>query len=243
MATGDDYVKALRNDAERTDAYHRRGVVKTEQQKELERLLVATGRRFERIADMACGGGALGFHLRALLPSAAVTFCDHDEETLRIARELNGPACTYVADDIHTLAALPDDTFDLVCCWQTLSWLKEPEHAVRQLLRITRPGGSIFASSLFNLDHDVDIFAQVRDRTRPSGQQGHAYDYNTFSRATVNEWLEGKVARYTLHPFTIGIDLPMTGRGIGTYTVNTDNGRLEISGGLLMKWAILEIEK
>jgi SAM-dependent methyltransferase len=163
---------------------------------------------------------------------------------------LNGPDCSYVADDIHTLQQLPSGHFDLVCCWQTLSWIPRPEEAVRQLVRIAAPGGIIMASALFNLDHDVDIYAQLRDRTRPSGEQGHAYDYNTFSRASVAEWLDGRVKTYQLHPFMMNIDLPkevdrsgQVHRGVGTYTVNTDAGRIQISAGLLMNWAILEIGK
>lgn len=243
MAANDDYVRALRQDGSETDAYHRRAITKSEQQKFLETLLESTGRRFEHVADIACGGGALSFHLRALFPSAAFTLCDRDAEALRMAEELNGPNCRYVADDIHALSSLPTDSFDLVCCWQTLSWLKDPERAVAQLLRITRPGGLIMASSLFNLEHDVDIRSQMLDHTRPSGAAGHAYDYNTYSPNTVRSWLGGNARRHALHPFTISIDIARSGRGIGTYTVNTDQGRLQISGGLLMNWAILEVEK
>jgi ubiquinone/menaquinone biosynthesis C-methylase UbiE len=239
----EDYVKALRRDAAQTDAYHRRSITKTEQQKFLEELLVAKTRRYDRIADIACGGGSLTYHLRALYPNAAFTLCDRDDAALAMARTLNGEGCTYVNDDVYTLSTLPDDTFDLVCCWQALSWIDRPEDAVRQLLRIVRPGGSIMASSLFDRDHQVDIRAQVRDRTRPSGQEGHWYAYNTFSLATVEEWLAGQVTRFALHPFDIGIDLPRTGPGIGTYTIRTEEGRIQVSGGVLMNWSVLEIEK
>jgi trans-aconitate methyltransferase len=243
MTTNDGYVRALRVDASATDAYHRSSESKTEQQKFLEALLLKSGRRFTRVADIACGGGALSYHLRQRYPEAMFTLSDRDDAAMAIAKELNGPVCNYVEDDVHTLAHVPNDAFDLVCCWQTLSWITDPGAAMKQLLRITAPGGLIMASSLFNVDHDVDIHAQVRDRTRASGTQGHAYDYNTFSRSTVDEWLAGSGARSTLHPFQLGIELPKTGRGIGTYTVNTDHGRLQISGGLLMNWAVLEIEK
>lgn len=243
MVASDGYVNALRNDAERTDAYHRSSVTRTEQQKYLEELLMAKGLAPARLADIACGGGSLSYHLRVIYPEARFTLCDKDAVALDLAKRLNGPTCDYITDDIHALSQLQDETFDLVCCWQTLSWISQPALAVQQLLRITKPGGLIMASSLFNLEHDVDITAQLRDRTRPSGAEGHAYDYNTFSRATVEEWVDGRASSYRLHPFMIGIDLPRTGRGIGTYTVNTDRGRLQVSGGLLMNWAILELIK
>ena len=244
MDTNDDYVRALRSDAEHTDAYHKRSVVKSEQQRFLEELVAKKGLVPKRVADIACGGGSLTFHLRALYPMADFTLCDRDPEALRMARELNGPeGCTYVADDIHTLTQLPDASFDLVCCWQTLSWIPDPQRAVEQLMRIAAPGGTVYASSLFDMEHDVDIRAQLRDRTRASGTQGHWYDYNTFAGATVKEWLKGSGAQYNLHPFQIGIDLPRTGKGLGTYTLNTDKGRIQVSGGLLLNWAVLEIMK
>ncbi|HEX2617627.1 MAG TPA: hypothetical protein VHL57_08800 [Flavobacteriales bacterium] len=113
----------------------------------------------------------------------------------------------------------------------------------RSAVVIVRPGGTIMASSLFNLDHDVDIRPRLRDRTRPSGAEGHWYDHNTFSRATVTEWLADLGVSHELHAFNMGVDLPRTGRGLGTYTPRTNDERLEVSGGLLMNWAILEIRK
>jgi ubiquinone/menaquinone biosynthesis C-methylase UbiE len=244
MTHQDDYVRALRTDSAETDAYHRRAIARSEQQKALEAILLAKGRAFTRIADIACGGGALSYHLAGHYPAARFTLVDRDQEALRSANELCGEAAfTYVTDDLHELSSLPDGTFDLVCCWQTLSWIKDPARAMKQLLRIAAPGATIMTSSLFNLDHDVDIRAQIRDRTRASGEQGHAYDYNTFSRATVHEWLAGHAVQHRLHPFSLGIDLPKSGTGIGTYTVNTGHGRLQISGGYLMNWAILEVTK
>ena len=59
----------------------------------------------------------------------------------------------------------------------------------------------------------------------------------------MEEWLKESGSKYKLHPFSIGIDLPRTGKGLGTYTLNTDKGRIQVSGGLLLNWAVLEIMK
>lgn len=244
MSSDDAYVNALRADEGATHAYHTKSVVKTEQQKALEQLLLARGLTPAHVADLACGGGALSHHLKALYPTAHFTLCDLDDNALDLARQLNGDRnFTYRKEDLNTLAGLADNSFDLVCCWQTLSWLTDPQAAVRQFIRIAKPGARIFCSSLFNLEHDVDIRAQMRDNTRPSGALDYWAYYNTFSKRTVAEWLGQRTASHELHPFVPGIDINYDGKGIGTFTVNSDRGRLQISGGLLMNWAILEIVK
>jgi Methylase involved in ubiquinone/menaquinone biosynthesis len=239
----DDYLKALEASRDETIAYYKRYVVKSEQQKFLEQLLDSTSRSFDKIADIACGGGTLTWHLKNKYPNASFTLCDYNEDGLEIAQELNGSEhCTYLKANLYSLP-LPNNHFDLVCCWQTLSWLDEPEKALNALIRITKPGGLIMASSLFNLNHDVDIYAKVLDHTRPSGELHLPYSYNTYSAKSVQNWTKGKVNKITLHRFVPEIDFRHDGRGLGTFTVTSEIGRLQISGGYLMNWAVLEMEK
>ena len=238
-----DYIKGLQKSKEETAAYYKKSIVKTEQQKFLEKLLAEKNQKFSSIADIACGGGTLSFHLKKIFPEAKFSLGDFNEDALEIAKSVNGENnFTYSKEDIYKLS-YPDNSFDLVCCWQTLSWLDEPEKALHELVRITKPGGFIFASSLFNLHHDVDIFAKVFDYTRPEGQEGIAYSYNTYSAKSVTKWLSGKAKNFQLHKFVPEMDFHYDGKGIGTFTVNTEKGRLQISAGYLMNWAVLEIEK
>jgi ubiquinone/menaquinone biosynthesis C-methylase UbiE len=239
----DEYLKALQVSSEETKAYYKKSVVKTEQQKFLEKLLAQTGIQFSAIADIACGGGSLTFHLRSIFPKAHFTLCDYNADGLVLAKELNGENCNYLQGNIYDLSGIKDNSFDLVCCWQTLSWLDEPEKALHELIRIAKPGGKIFASSLFNLDHEVDIYAKVMDHTLPSGQQGLSFSYNTYAAKSVEKWVAGKVKNFQLHKFIPEIDFKYDGHGIGTFTVQTEKGRLQISGGYLMNWAILELTK
>ncbi|GAB4132235.1 MAG: hypothetical protein Fur0041_03380 [Bacteroidia bacterium] len=239
----DDYLKAIEASREEMKAYYKRSVVKTEQQKFLEHLLDASGKTFHSIADIACGGGTLSWHLRNKYPEAQFTLSDFNQDGLDMARELNGDeGCKYLKESIYEMS-FADHQFDLVCCWQTLSWLDEPEKALNELIRITKPGGMIMASSLFNIDHDVDIYAKVLDHTRPNGELNLPYSYNTYSEKSVRKWTDGKVKELMLHRFVPEIDFTYDGRGIGTYTVNSEKGRLQISGGYLMNWAVLQIIK
>jgi ubiquinone/menaquinone biosynthesis C-methylase UbiE len=239
----DGYLEALRTDRSATEAYYTKSVVKTEQQKMLERLLDASGRTFESVADIACGGGTLTYHLRARYPSARFTLAEYNPDGLELARQLNGDDCEYVLGDIYDLKVFPNDCFDLVCCWQTFPVLDDPGRAMRELVRITTPGGLIFASALFNLHHDVDIYAKIIDHTHGAGKAGLPLPYNTYSVRTVDAWLEGLVQDRRLYEFVPEIDFVHEGRGAGTYTVQSEKGRLQISAGHLMNWAILEIVK
>ncbi len=178
-------------------------------------------------------------------PQCKYTLIDLNEKLLLEASKLNtGSNFSFKIDCIHNLQDINDDTFDLSCCWQTLSWLENPKEALRELVRITKPGGRLFLSSLFNHDHDVDIYSKVIDWTRESTKQGHYSYYNTYCMRTIDEWLKGIVSNVELYIFDIDIDLPEKLKGIGTYTVKLKDGkRLQISAGMLLNWGILKIIK
>ena len=231
----------LKNDAA-NEAYLRKSIVKSEQQKMLERLLLDRRLSPKRIADIACGAGTLTYHVRKLYPDAGYVLVDVAESAIKLAKEYNGDSVRCEIGDIFALN-LESDSFDLVFCWQTLSWLDDAEVPLRELVRITRSGGHIFASSLFNLAHDVDVYAKVFDRTLESGRRGDPYNYNTYSAYTIGKWLNGRVSSFALHEFIPEVDFVYDGRGVGTYTVPALGKRLQISAGTLMNWGILEIIK
>ncbi|MBK9194060.1 MAG: class I SAM-dependent methyltransferase [Flavobacteriales bacterium] len=244
MSKANNYLNFLKANTAETLHYHTKSVVKTEQQKALEALLVERGLQPAHVADIACGGGALSYHLKALYPAAHFTLCDLDTGALELAHKLNGDTdFTYAVEDLNTLAGLPDDSFDLVCCWQTLLVTTDPHAAVHQPTEDHQAGRKDLASSLFNHQHDMDIRAELFDHTRPSTALGHSVHYNTYSLRTVARWLEGLKVEHHVHPFTPNIDIVHDGKGLGTFTVNSDRGRLQISGGVLMNWGILEIVK
>ena len=246
MSRKDSYVEALKNDGEEARNYYLKSFgVKTEQQKMLEQLLLDSKETYSSVADIACGSGSLSYHLAQVFPESEFTLVDFNEQALAIAAEvLAKNNFKLVHDDIYSLEKLASAQFDLTICWQTLSWLDEPEKALNQLLRITKPGGKIYLSSLFNLEHDVDVYSKVVDHTRSSGSAGQHYNYNTYSKVTVIKWVGSQAAQVKFHPFHPQIDFAYDGRGIGTSTVKDENGlRLQFSAGMLLNWCILEITK
>ena len=241
----DRYTAALRIDDRETERYYAASLgVKTEQQKRLEELLRNRALRPARIADIACGGGTASHHLSSMFPDAGYTLVDLNEAAMRPARKATEHLrATCVIGDIYRLP-LESNSFDLVICWQTLSWLDRAEKAVRELIRICSPGGRVYASSLFNADHDVDVCATVRDHTRASAAQGLTYTYNTYAISTLHRWVDGLVSDFDVHEFSIPVDLHYEGRGLGTYTVTLQDGRrLQFSAGMLLNWGVLDIKK
>lgn len=227
------------------EAYYKKSISKTEQQKHLERMLEADGCESVRdVADIACGGGTLTHHVRGLFPDASFTLLDYNDQALKYARELLlGPEYKFVEGDARDLP-FADNSFDRVFFWMTLHWIEEPQKVLEELARVTRPGGRIYVSALFNLETDVDLYTRVFDYTLESARNGLWINYNTLSALTVGRMLDGRVSNFRIEPFEPGIDLHYEGRGLGSHTVRTDAGRrLTISGGLLLNWGILAAQK
>ncbi len=190
--------------------------------------------------------GGVTYHISSIYPQAKFTLVDLNKEAITLAKQnLQHLRATFLVEDMNKLS-LPDDEYDRVFCWQTLSWTdSELEKSLAELVRICKPGGLIYCSSLFNLEHEVDLKTEVFDWTRPSCvQSGHCFTYKTFSYRTLQTILEKLVKHFTVHKFDMPIDLTFKPKGLGTYTVRLiDGSRLQISAGMLMNWGILEIEK
>jgi ubiquinone/menaquinone biosynthesis C-methylase UbiE len=235
----DSYMRAFEASASHADRYLLKSLQeKTEQQKRLEQILDSLNLSPQTIADVACGAGGLSYHLSRKYPQTRFTLVDLGEIALGHARTV---AKTFNSEVIQGDACdlpLPSDAFDLVFFWQTLSWIDTPELALRELVRICKPGGRIFISSLFNTESDVDLYTSAIDYTRGDGVR---LPYNCFSARTIASWTDLESG---FHDFQIDIDIPQSSRGLGTYTVRCEDGRrLQISAGILMNWKILELRK
>jgi ubiquinone/menaquinone biosynthesis C-methylase UbiE len=242
----DQYINAIKKDREiarERQLYFSHN--KSSQQKFLEQLLDSDKYGFSKIADVACGGGALSYWLNNKFDDVEFTLVDLNDQLLDQARKLNkDDNFFFVQEDIYNLKSLPGDYFDLTCCWQTFFCLEHPQKALSELLRITRKGGRIYLSSLFNRNCDVDVYSKIFDWTRDSCTDGHYYMYNTYSLFTMNNWLKGKADEVKLYDFEIDVDLNERPRGLGTYTIKLENGcRLQIPAGMLLNWGILKIVK
>jgi ubiquinone/menaquinone biosynthesis C-methylase UbiE len=246
-STNSDYINAYRRDKAEAEEYYLKHLAqKSGQQLLLESIISSNPPCLStNIMDVGCGAGTLIFHVSKMYPAANFTLVDMNEEALSLANSVLSdlPNKTFSCSSIYDLSQFRN-TQNIVFCWMTILCLDKPDAALYQLIDTLAPGGKLYISSLFNLQHDVDIYAHFLDHTRASAKEGKMMQYNTLSSKTISEWLSGRVESYKIHEFSPDFDLPLNSRGIGTYTVKDDAGRrLQISGGMLMNWGILEITK
>lgn len=246
-STNKDYINAYSKDAEAVKEYYLKHLhTKSGQQQLLEKIMQENPpAKHDYIADVACGAGTLSYHISRMYPEAEFTLIDVNQSALDMADNVLSDVKkkNLVNGSVYELESFREK-FDVTFCWMTLLALDKPQQALEQLLSTVKKGGKLYLSSLFNFHHDVDVYSHFIDHTRDSGKEGIFMQYNTISMFTLEKWLQGKAASYKVHEFSPDMDFEYHGRGIGTFTVTTKEGkRLQISGGMLMSWGILEITK
>ena len=93
-----------------------------------------------RVLEVGCGTGAI---LTDLDTSAAVHGIDLQEASLRQAHQ-HAPRAILVCGDALALP-FADDVFEITFCHFLLLWVLDPLQALREMKRVTHPGGSILA--------------------------------------------------------------------------------------------------
>ncbi len=228
--TKDNYLQAAQMDKQSTKNYFAKSINKTEQQKALESLLLDSITKGEldrnasyKIADLACGGGTLSYHLSSFFPNASFVLLDYNEDGLELAKEINTESkdrMEFIQGDLRDLP-FEYSSFDLVFCWGVFLIFNEKDlqPIINEVHRILKPNGKLYASSLFNTEFDVDLVCDFKDLTKESGKAGIWGRYTTFSLPTMRKILQS-YSTFSIHPFEPQIDFPRTThRGIATYSV------------------------
>ena len=240
----DEYKRALEADVREAERYYLAGFErKSQQQAFLEDIVGKLKISPVDVLDLCCGGGASSYFLSQRLLNSVFTLVDYNEDAVRIARSrLDSRRMRFIRSDYHDLDEAKQ--YDLVLCLQALSFVEDPRSLLEKAIDLANPGGYVIFSSLFNLDYDVDIYSRVIDHTRESHGLGLSYNYNTFSVPTIRAWMGARVKKSDFERFEIAIDLAPEGRGLGSHTVNLHGGRrLTLSGGMVMNWAFLLVQK
>jgi len=99
-----------------------------------------------KILDIGCGPGTITADLAELVPDGHVTGVDHAPGILEQARataaERGLSNVEFAVADVHALD-YPDDTFCVVHAHQVLQHVGDPVRALREMARVTKPGGFI----------------------------------------------------------------------------------------------------
>jgi SAM-dependent methyltransferase len=108
-------------------------------------LTAAAGmRRGQRALDVGCGPGALTAALAELLGAEHVAAVDPSEPFAAAC----GSRLPGVRVELAAAEALPfgDDSFDACLCQLVVNFMSDAEAGVREMARVTRPGGTVAAA-------------------------------------------------------------------------------------------------
>jgi ubiquinone/menaquinone biosynthesis C-methylase UbiE len=95
------------------------------------------------VVDVGCGTGHMLQALQRRMDSHKLAITGLDFSTVAVGRcRTLLPAATFVVGDLHE-SRLPASAYDIVLCIETLEHLLDPLAALRELLRICRPGGRL----------------------------------------------------------------------------------------------------
>src|SRR6266404_2045743 len=128
----------------------------------------------QRILEVACGRGGFVRELAGL--GAHVTGCDFSLAALSVgAKRLHAlnhsGASAFVQGDAQALP-FADQSFDIVVSCETIEHLPEVQTALREMWRVTRPGGKFFLTTpnYANLMGLYELYARVRHPRRKDDQ-------------------------------------------------------------------------
>ncbi|WP_181783451.1 methyltransferase domain-containing protein [Pseudonocardia pini] len=95
------------------------------------------------LLDVGCGPGTVTHDLASRVAPGRVRGVDVVEAPLVEARAQGG-GVEFAVDDVYRLSD-PDDSWDVVHAHQVLQHLSDPVAALREMRRVTRPGGVVAA--------------------------------------------------------------------------------------------------
>lgn len=88
------------------------------------------------LLDAGCGEGFVAEIFLAAIPGLALTGFDPHAGAIELARGRN-PGATFEVADIYDIPH-ETDSFDVVCCFEVLEHLHEPERALAEMARVAR---------------------------------------------------------------------------------------------------------
>lgn len=183
------------------------------------------------VLDIGCATGELLGYLTARFPGVRGTGADVFDELLTQART-NLPPASFINASALTLPAALDNRFDIVTAIGVQSVFDETEIETfwRNLLRVTKPGGTVAVLSPLN-DYGVDTM--IRHRKRRDGQPlPWETGWNIFAIDTIQALVTSLGASVTIERFRFDGDLQPRPDPVRTWTMVTEKDPRQLTNGL-----------
>jgi ubiquinone/menaquinone biosynthesis C-methylase UbiE len=164
------------------------------------------------ILDVGCGTGNLTVALANRFPDANITGLDQSQAFIASARSLYPNNGRLIFDEGDATAlSFADDTFDATLSLLVVNFIPDAERAVREMVRVTKPGGMV-AASVWDYPGGftpVRIFADTAAVLDPSGEQYRAKQFSarfTGADELATEWTRLGLSNVTQTTLTIRME-------------------------------------
>lgn len=139
-----------------------------------------------RILEVGCGTGAIlkDFSQYQTLTSYGI---DIQLDSVRFAKNVSSNAKLIAADGF----SLPfsNRSFDCVCCHYYLLWCHHPQSALREMARVTNPGGSILLLAEPDYDHRIDEPEELKELGKQQTKSLSAQGADVSIGSKLGAWL------------------------------------------------------
>ncbi len=160
----------------------------------------------KKALDIGCG---IGQHaIRLAKRGCSVVAADFSEDRAaaaaeNIGRQGFGSRVTVCNEDLEAGLSFAEGTFDIVLCWGVLMHIPQIVPAIRELVRVTRPGGRIvvYEANLFGVDASITMVSTAIKRVVDHASVRRVQ----FSEFGIEYWIETPTGELFIRHSRLGV--------------------------------------